>query len=145
MPGWHFLLQFLLVYFCLLFASITVYCLLVSFHLVLMNIHAILLFVCLVCNSCLLTLCLLFTFLFISRLLSCLLNYLNCGYFHLLSISYLHLISDHVCHPNPCSNGGICYVKNGAPYCACQDGFVGDKCQSKLIFSLCSVIHLQKL
>lgn len=50
-----------------------------------------------------------------------------------VSDSALLLVSsiDHVCHPNPCANGGICYVKNGAPYCACQDGFVGDKCQSK--------------
>ena len=41
--------------------------------------------------------------------------------------------SDHVCHPSPCSNGGTCYVKNGSPYCACSDGFIGDKCQCKQI------------
>ena len=37
----------------------------------------------------------------------------------------------HFCRSSPCQNGGTCYGKNGTPYCACPDGFVGDKCQSE--------------
>lgn len=56
-------------------------------------------------------------------------NHMKCVFY--FYSNFLFYFSDHVCHPSPCANGGTCYVKNGSPYCACSDGFIGDKCQRK--------------
>ena len=43
---------------------------------------------------------------------------------------------DHVCHPNPCVNGGSCQVENNTGHqrwtfkCECPRGFIGKLCHS---------------
>lgn len=85
-----------------------------------------------------------FVLLLLHRIGSCFFN-TSCHILCAVRLNMKFYTIDHVCHPNPCANGGICYVKNGAPYCACQDGFVGDKCQSKFIIRFCSIDALKRL
>ena len=35
------------------------------------------------------------------------------------------------CAPNPCENGGLCSIVNGAAVCACPEGFLPPLCELK--------------
>lgn len=41
------------------------------------------------------------------------------------------LESSQSCSPNPCNNGGTCYVNGGSIYCVCPWVWTGQYCDSK--------------
>ena len=41
-----------------------------------------------------------------------------------------------MCHLKQCANGGTCVHTSDIPRCICAEGYYGDNCESKLLFSI---------
>lgn len=65
----------------------------------------------------------------------------NCVWF-----SHLFCICHPGCTPNPCKNGGTCYLTSGATQCACPPGLKGYRCAEGMEnLHVYSILHNETL
>ena len=58
---------------------------------------------------------------------------INCVCKLICSVLFLYIVGP--CNPDPCQNGGTCTVNGADFFCLCDLGFIGTRCQGKLVIN----------